>query len=284
MQRSSPRASAGLSRLAASIAPSAAPAPTSVCSSSMKRMIWPCAASTSLSTALSRSSNSPRNFAPATSARHVERDEPLVLERLGHVAAHDALGDALDDGRLADARLADEHGVVLGAAREHLHHAADLLVAADDRDRSCPCARASVRSRVYFSSAWNFPSGSRSVTRWLPRTRGERREELVVADARRARSSAWTSRSAFAAASRKCSTETKSSLSAFASSSAFRRTVERAPREARLGAAADAREARRSSRRAGARALAGSAPAFWSERRRRRRRPARAIARSRCSG
>ena len=46
----------------------------------------------------------------------VERDDALVLERLGHVAAHDALGEALDDGRLADARLADEHRVVLGPA------------------------------------------------------------------------------------------------------------------------------------------------------------------------
>ena len=63
---SSPRASAGFSMLAASIAPSAAPAPISVCSSSMKRMTLPAAASTSLRTALSRSSNSPRNLDPAT--------------------------------------------------------------------------------------------------------------------------------------------------------------------------------------------------------------------------
>src|SRR5438309_1321203 len=37
---SSPRASAGFSMLEASTAPSAAPAPTSVCSSSMKRMMF----------------------------------------------------------------------------------------------------------------------------------------------------------------------------------------------------------------------------------------------------
>ena len=64
---------------------------------------------------------------------HVERDDALVLEPLGHVAAHDALGQPLDDRRLADAGLADQHRVVLGAAREDLDHAADLLVAADDR-------------------------------------------------------------------------------------------------------------------------------------------------------
>ena len=57
----------------------------------------------------------------------------LVLELIGHVAADDALGQAFDDGGLADAGFADEHGVVLGAAAEHLHDAADFVVAADDR-------------------------------------------------------------------------------------------------------------------------------------------------------
>ena len=64
--RSSPRARAGFSIFEASIAPSAAPAPTRVCSSSMNRTICPCASSISLSTAFSRSSNSPRYFAPAS--------------------------------------------------------------------------------------------------------------------------------------------------------------------------------------------------------------------------
>ncbi len=48
---------------------------------------------------------------------HVEGDDLLVLEPLRHVAADDALGQALDDGRLADARLADQHRIVLGAPR-----------------------------------------------------------------------------------------------------------------------------------------------------------------------
>ncbi len=65
-QRSSPRASAGFNMLEASIAPSAAPAPTSVCNSSMKRISWPWAFSISFNTAFSLSSNSPRYFAPAS--------------------------------------------------------------------------------------------------------------------------------------------------------------------------------------------------------------------------
>ena len=132
-QCSSPRASAGLSRLEASIAPSALPAPTSVCISSMNRMMPPSDDVTSCSTALSRSSNSPRYFAPAIKRAHVERQELLVLQALGHVAVDDALREAFDDRGLADAGLADQHRIVLGAARQHLDGAADFLVAADHR-------------------------------------------------------------------------------------------------------------------------------------------------------
>ena len=53
------------------------------------------------------------------------------LER--HVARDDALGEALGNGRLADARLTDQAGVVLLAAVQNLDDAFDLLLAADDR-------------------------------------------------------------------------------------------------------------------------------------------------------
>ena len=66
MHWSSPRASGGLRMLAASMAPSAAPAPTSVWSSSMKRTASFVLRSSSM-IFLSRSSNSPRYFVPATS-------------------------------------------------------------------------------------------------------------------------------------------------------------------------------------------------------------------------
>jgi len=76
-------------------------------------------------------------LAPELRARderaEVEAEDLLLLERLGDVALRDAQGDALGDRGLADARLADEHGVVLRPSRQHLHGAPDLLVAADDR-------------------------------------------------------------------------------------------------------------------------------------------------------
>ncbi len=64
MQCSSPRASMGFKRLPASMAPSVLPAPTMVCSSSIKRMMRPSDFFTSLRTAFRRSSNSPLNLAP----------------------------------------------------------------------------------------------------------------------------------------------------------------------------------------------------------------------------
>ena len=64
---------------------------------------------------------------------HVERQQLLVFEPLRHVAIDDAQRETLDDRRLADAGLADQHRIVLRAARQHLDGAADFLVAADDR-------------------------------------------------------------------------------------------------------------------------------------------------------
>ena len=73
---------------------------------------------------------------------HVQRDDFLVLQPFGHVAANDAAGEPFDDRGLADTRFADQHRVVLRAAREHLDHAADFLVAADDRIELVPGAQA----------------------------------------------------------------------------------------------------------------------------------------------
>ena len=65
-------------------------------------------------------------------AAEVKGQDLLVQQLLGHVTGGDALGQALGDGGLADARLADEDGVVLGAAGQDLDDTLDLLIAADD--------------------------------------------------------------------------------------------------------------------------------------------------------
>ena len=64
---------------------------------------------------------------------HVERENALVAQAFRHFAVDDALGETFDDRGLADAGLADQHRIVLGASLQHLDGAADLVVAADDR-------------------------------------------------------------------------------------------------------------------------------------------------------
>ena len=93
----------------------------------------------------------------------VERDHALVLE-LGHVAAHDALGEALGDGRLADAGLTDEHRVVLRAPAENWM-TRRISSSRPMTGSSFPARASAVRSRPYFSSAWYVPSGVGEVTR-----------------------------------------------------------------------------------------------------------------------
>ena len=63
----------------------------------------------------------------------VERVELLVGERVGDVVVDDLLGEALDDRRLADARLTDQHRVVLRAPREDLHDPFELARPPDHR-------------------------------------------------------------------------------------------------------------------------------------------------------
>ena len=63
---------------------------------------------------------------------HIEGKDGLVLQPLRHVAADDTLGETLGDGGLADARLADEDGVVLGLTREDTDDVPYLGISADD--------------------------------------------------------------------------------------------------------------------------------------------------------
>ena len=70
-----------------------------------------------------------------------------------------ATGRTLRDGGLADAGLADEHGVVLGAARQDLD-ARRISSSRPITGSSLPSRAAAVRSRAYLASASYLPSGS----------------------------------------------------------------------------------------------------------------------------
>src|SRR5215213_5570178 len=65
----------------------------------------------------------------------------MVAQRLGALAIGDELGEPFDDRRLADTRLADEDRIVLLPARQHFHHALDLLAAADSRIKLTFCSK-----------------------------------------------------------------------------------------------------------------------------------------------
>ncbi len=72
-------------------------------------------------------------FRAGDDERKIESQDALVGQERRHVAIGDALGQAFHDGGFADARLADQHRIVLGAAAQDLHHALQLVIAADQR-------------------------------------------------------------------------------------------------------------------------------------------------------
>ncbi len=158
MQCSSPRASIGFNILEASIAPSAAPAPTRVCSSSMKRIIEPSALVISFKTAFKRSSNSPRYLAPATKAprsrvttclsRRVFGMSPRTIRwaNPSTMAVLPTPGSPINTGLFFVRRLNTCMTRRISASRPIT-------------GSSLPCSASCVRLRPYFSRAWYFTSG-----------------------------------------------------------------------------------------------------------------------------
>ncbi len=94
--------------LEASIVPSAEPAPTMVCNSSMKRMMFLARRISSI-TALMRSSNWPRYLVPATISARSSVMTRLSRSISGTLPRGDFLGQAFDNGGLADAGFAQQH-------------------------------------------------------------------------------------------------------------------------------------------------------------------------------
>ena len=72
-------------------------------------------------------------FSARNQGAHIEGEQAFAFQAFGHVAIDDAQREAFGNRRLADTGLTDQHGVVLGTARENLDRAADFLVAPDHR-------------------------------------------------------------------------------------------------------------------------------------------------------
>ena len=167
---SSPRASIGLSMLPASIAESPpAPAPTTVCSSSMKVMTWPSAPLISSRTALSRSSNSPRYFAPATIAARSRLSTRRPLSESGTSPATMRWASPSTTAVLPTPGSPMSTGLFL-VRRDSTCTTRRISASRPITGSSLPSSARAVRSTAYFSSASYVASASWLVTRRLPRT------------------------------------------------------------------------------------------------------------------
>ncbi len=151
--RSSPLASIGLSMLPASIAPSAAPAPTTVCSSSMNVMIWPSLSLISLSTALRRSSNSPRYLAPATIAPRSSATSRLPRSDSGTSPATIRWASPSTTAVLPTPGSPISTGLFL-VRRESTWMTRRISASRPITGSSLPSLALLVRSMPYFSRAW----------------------------------------------------------------------------------------------------------------------------------
>ena len=188
----------------------------------MNRMIWPSMSLISLRTALSRSSNSPRNLAPAMSAPRSSAMTRLSLRPSGTsprtirwarpstMAVLPTPGSPISTG-------------LFFVRRERTWMTRRISSSRPMTGSSLPARASAVRSRPYFSSAWYVPSGFGEVTRWPPRTPWSALRIASRPAPCRSRSD-WPSPPTSAAPSRRCSVETYSSPRRRASSSALSMT------------------------------------------------------------
>ena len=199
------------------MAPDVAPAPTTVWISSMNSTILPLEEVTSLMTAFSRSSNSPRYFAPATRAprSRAMRDRPCRAAGTSPSTMRWARPSAT--AVLPTPGSPIRTGLFL-VRRDRIWMARRISSSRPITGSSLPSRAACVKSRAYLESASYLPSGSWSVTRAAPRT-------CLTAASRAAssRPSAFSraahDRVSAARARSRCSTDTKSSpIAAFSSS------------------------------------------------------------------
>ena len=164
--RSSPRASMGLSMLPASIAPSAAPAPTTVCSSSMNVTIWPSLSGDLLQHRLEALLELAAVLRAGHHGRQVQGDHPLVLQAVRDVAARrSAAASPSTMAVLPTPGSPIRTGLFLVRRAEDLDDAADLLVAADDGIELALPGQLREVAAVLLQRPGSFSSGFWSVTR-----------------------------------------------------------------------------------------------------------------------
>mmetsp|Transcript_22997 Transcript_22997/g.48202 ORF Transcript_22997/g.48202 Transcript_22997/m.48202 type:complete len:220 (-) Transcript_22997:613-1272(-) len=205
MHRSCPRASIGLSRLPASMAPSVRPAPTTVWISSRKRITPVWESVTSLMTALSRSSNSPRYLAPATSAPRSSANTLRPCSEAGTSPEATRCARPSTMAVLPTPGSPSRMGLFL-VRRDRICIVRRISSSRPITGSSLPALASSVRSRPYLMSASYVASGLRVVTFCPPRTSSTARCTSPSAMPKRASRPVLRTREELMAASRRCST------------------------------------------------------------------------------
>ena len=207
--------------LPASVDPSVRPAPTMLCNSSMNSSTRPSLSAISLSTALSRSSNSPRNFAPAISA---PRSREKTVRSFIHSGTSPRTIRCASPSTIAVLPTPGSPmstGLFL-VLRDRMRITRRISASRPITGSSFPVRAWATRSTPYFSSASYAVSGVSLVTRWLPRTPiSAARKPSRVTPACASRRPPADSFPSSIWARAKCSTETYSSFSFLASSSAL---------------------------------------------------------------
>jgi len=148
------RASAGFSMWRRPIAPSAAPAPTSVCSSSMNKMICPSASVISFRTASAGLQIRRGTLRPPPQRGQSSAHKALGFQTSGDVAGNDALRKPSTMAVFPTPGSRSKLDCSLVAPRQNLHHAADFLIAANDRIQLLAAAPApSDRAHIFPADA-----------------------------------------------------------------------------------------------------------------------------------
>ncbi len=157
----SPLASAGFNIFAASIAPSAAPAPINVCSSSMNRMTS-FLSRISRITPFRRSSNSPRYFAPAIMLPKSSEMSVLSSSISGTLPETMFCASPSATTVLPTPGSPTSTGLFL-VLRERISTTAAISLSLPITGSSSPAFAAAVKSRPYFCSR-DLPSSFSSIT------------------------------------------------------------------------------------------------------------------------
>ena len=83
----------------------------------------------------------PPKFCTGNQRAHIQDDHPTMLQAFRHIAADNTLRQPFHNGRLADTWVADQHRIILGAARQHLHDPANFIIPADNRVKLAQACR-----------------------------------------------------------------------------------------------------------------------------------------------